>query len=82
MVKMHTDENGSDMLTKVMPAEKLNAGRQRVGVKGEFVGKHVPLDGKEISSRVKWLTRSRPIPKPKPRSRIDFVTNSGGYNYK
>ena len=33
------------------------------------VRKHVPPDGKEISI-------------PKPRSRINFVTNSGGYNYK
>ena len=32
LVKIHTDENGSDMLTKVLSEEKLNACRQRVGL--------------------------------------------------
>ena len=30
VMKIHTDENGSDMLTKVLSTEKLNACRQRV----------------------------------------------------
>ena len=36
------------------------------GMKGEFVGKHVPLDGKESMNRIewsKWETRLRPKPK-------------------
>ena len=45
LAKIHTDENGSDMLTKVLPMEKLVVCRQRTGlvdspptgVKGEFV---------------------------------------------
>ena len=31
-MKMHTAENRSDMLTKVLSEEKLNACRQRVGL--------------------------------------------------
>ena len=45
LAKIHTDENGSDMLTKGLPMEKLVVCRQRTGlvdspptgVKGEFV---------------------------------------------
>ena len=36
--------------------------------------------GKAISNPFEWLTQPRPI--LKPRSRIDLVTNLGGYNYK
>ena len=32
IVKVHTAKNGSDMLTKVLSAKKLNACRQRVGL--------------------------------------------------
>ena len=32
VVKVHTDENGSDMLTKVLSAEKLSVCRQRIGL--------------------------------------------------
>ena len=59
---------------KLVP--KLCLGRPSINL--HHARKHVPPDGKEISSRVQWLTR----PRPKLRSRIDFVTNSGGYNYK
>ena len=45
LAKIHTNENGSDMLTKVLSMEKLVACRQKTGlvdspltgVKGEFV---------------------------------------------
>ena len=30
--KIHTSENGSDMLTKCLPKEKLEACRQKVGL--------------------------------------------------
>ena len=57
LVKIHTEENGSDMLTNVLSIEKLNACRKIVGltnhtgVKGEFVRKQVPPYGK-IRSRI------------------------------
>ena len=50
LTKIHTTENGSDMLTKVLTPDKLEADRigatSHAGVKGEFVGKHVPPDGR------------------------------------
>ena len=45
MTKIHTTENGSDMLTKVLTHDKLGA-TSHAGVKGEIVGKHVPPDGR------------------------------------
>ena len=53
LVKVHTDDNGSDMVTKVLSMGKLSACRQKVGllnyphlgVKGESVENHVPLNG-------------------------------------
>ena len=32
LTKIHTEENGSDMLTKVLSAEKLDTCRKRVGL--------------------------------------------------
>ena len=37
MVKIHTDDNGSDMMTKVLTFES-----PHLGVKGEFVGETGP----------------------------------------
>ena len=50
LTKIQTTENGSNMLTKVLTPDKLEADRigaiYHAGVKGEFVGKHVPPDGR------------------------------------
>ena len=32
LTKIHTDENGSDMLTKVLPSDKLETCRKRIGL--------------------------------------------------
>ena len=40
-----------------VPTYGQTRGVSHAEVKGQFVRKHVPLDGKEISSRVEWLTR-------------------------
>ena len=54
LAKVHTEENGSDILTKVLSAERLNVSNRNgksshAGVKGEFVGKPVPSDGNQPS---------------------------------
>ena len=90
MMKIHTAENGSDMLTKVLSADKLNVCLQRVWLmkqpmpkwRWSLMGNMSLRIGKKISNLVDWLTQPRPIPKSKLRLRINFVTNSRGYKYK
>ena len=56
LVKIHTNNNGSDMLEKVLTIDKLKActedrygGLPHTRVKGEFVVKDVPHDGRRAS---------------------------------
>ena len=49
LTKIHTTENGLDMLTRALTPDKLGACRKQIGLERhpmpEFVGKHVPPDG-------------------------------------
>ena len=42
----------------------------------KFVGKHVPLDGKESMNRIEWSEWYRPRPKPKTEVKNQFMTDS------
>ena len=55
LMKIHTQENGSNMLTKLLLADKFVVKTSHAVVKGEFVGKPFPPDGIRMRTRrARW----------------------------
>ena len=57
LVKIHTDDNGSDMLKTNLPMDR-TSGLLPTGVKGEFVG-NISLMCEEPTSRMKMSRQSK-----------------------
>ena len=69
LVKVHTNDNGSDMLTKVLGAEKLNVCRQRLRLmkypmpewRGSLLGNRSLQMGREVTNLVEWVVNSTEV---------------------
>ena len=69
LVKINTNDNGSDMLTKVLGAEKLNVCRQRLRLmkypmpewRGSLLGNRSLQMGREVTNLVEWVVNSTEV---------------------